>query len=121
MPPTTPTKSASRGSRTGLPGKHDPPIIDHVRLLALASRIRVNLNSLRQDSQFALFGVPVLFEIDDQLVAEMTERLLEGICRQGSTERFQRLRLLTDRLAGRARAHHAGSDRTFDEPRDHPA
>jgi hypothetical protein len=41
----------------------------------------------------------VLFEIDYKLIAKMTERLLEGVCRQVSAERFQRLRLLADRLA----------------------
>src|SRR5882757_5849498 len=50
-------------------------------------------------SQFALPGVPVFFEIDDQLIAEMTERLLESVCRQVPAKCFQRLGLLSDRLA----------------------
>ena len=49
--------------------------------------------------QFALLGVPVLLEIDYKLVAKMTKRLLECVCRQVSAEGFQRLGLLPDRLA----------------------
>jgi len=47
-----------------------------------------------RSSQFALPGVPVLLEIEYKLVAKMTERLLECVCCQVSSECFQRLGLL---------------------------
>src|SRR5258706_8877170 len=71
-----------------------------------------------QGSQFALLGVPVLLEIDYKLVAKMTKRLLECVCRQVSAEGFQRLGLLADRLAVRTRADDSRSDRAFDAPRE---
>ena len=71
-----------------------------------------------QCSQFALLGVPVLLEIGYKLVAKMTKRLLECVCRQVSAEGFQRLSLLADRLAVRARANNSRSDRALDAPRD---
>src|SRR5260221_13326504 len=71
-----------------------------------------------QGSQFALLGVPVLLEIDYKLVAKMTKRLLECVCRQVSAEGFQRLGLLADRLSVRTRADDSPSDRAFDAPRD---
>src|SRR6266516_705833 len=71
-----------------------------------------------QGSQFALLGVPVLLEIDYKLVAKMTKRLLECVCRQVSAEGFQRLGLLANRLAVRTRADNSRSDRALDAPRD---
>jgi len=75
-------------------------------------------SSEARGSQFALPGVPVPLEIGYKLVAKMTERLLECVCRQVSAKGFERLCLLADRFAVSARADDSRSDRTFDAARD---
>ena len=74
----------------------------------------LQIASEAQRSQFALFGIPVFLEIDDELVAKMTKCLLKCVCRQVSTEGFQRLGLLSDCLAVGTRADDSRSDRAFD-------
>src|SRR6476646_3747968 len=70
------------------------------------------------NSQFALPGIPVLLQIDDELVAEVTERLLECVCRYVPAEGFQRLGLLAARLAVGAVADDTRSDRVLHAAQD---
>jgi hypothetical protein len=61
--------------------------------IAKTTQMTQSGSSEARGSQFALSGVPVLLEIDYKLVAKMTKRLLECVCRQVSAEGFQRLGL----------------------------
>src|SRR5258707_1972396 len=70
-----------------------------------------------QGSQFALLGVPVLLEIDYKLVAKMTKRLLECVCRQVSAEGFHRLGLPPDRPSRRTPANDYRLQRAMLAPR----
>src|SRR6185295_16853700 len=94
-------------------------IADTTELARGPTRSRLTHNGgPRANSQLALVGVPVLLQIDNELIAQMAESLFEGVSRHIPAEGFQRLGLLADRLAVSAGADDARSDRVFDAARD---